>query len=382
MKNKLKTGVFSIILLTLLSCNPKQQKQEMTSIQNENHSEIIQLLVGTYTTETSEGIYTLDFNTQTGEINNAILVAKSDSPSFITKSKDGNRVLVVNETDPGMISSFVWNEQKTQLMLQSNISSEGKHPCFVELNQEENLLAVANYSSGNIAVYNVGDDSKLAEAQVRNHEGSSVVKPNQDVPHAHCSKFSKNNKFLYVADLGIDEIVGYAIDEDNQLSKKFTAYKMDAGDGPRHFVYHPSKDIAYIVSEFSNTVTAVTMNTETGKLEKIDKKSSLPENIEEDSYGADIHITSDGKFLYTTNRGHNSVAVFSVAENGSLSLLGTESVRGNWPRNFTLSPDEKFLLVANQLSDNITVYKRNPDTGILTFTGVDFKLSKPVCLKF
>ena len=382
MKNNLKLGIFMVILSTIISCSTKQEKKQETSVNKTPEQQVHKILVGTYTNEDSEGIYTLDFNLETGELSNQQLVAKSESPSYLVKNSDGSKVFAVNETDPGMVSSFSWNEEKTQLIQQSNISSEGMHPCFVELNQKEDLLAIANYSSGNIAVYNVEDAAKISGAQVRNHEGSSIVKPNQDVPHAHCSKFSKDGKFLYVADLGTDEIVGYGIDENNRLGEKFTAYKMDAGDGPRHFVYHPTENLAYIVSEFSNTVTAVSIDTETGVFEKIDKKSSLPEDFKEDSFGADIHITSDGKFLYSTNRGHNSIAIFSIAENGSLILIGTESVHGNWPRNFVISPNEKFLLVANQLSDNITVFKRNPETGLLTFTETDFKMSKPVCLKF
>jgi 6-phosphogluconolactonase len=166
------------------------------------------------------------------------------------------------------------------------------------------------------------------------------------------------------------------------LGKQQVALQLEPGDGPRHFVFHPTKDVVFLMNELSNTVISAKVNLETGFLEKIDRKSTLPEGFTESSAGADIHISADGKFLYTTNRGHNSIAVFSIDENNKLNLLETTSVQGDWPRNFTFSPNEDFILVANQKSNNITVFKRDSVSGLLTSTNTDFKLGAPVCLKF
>ncbi|AOW22045.1 hypothetical protein LPB138_07765 [Urechidicola croceus] len=342
-----------------------------------------ELLVGTYTDATSKGIYKMFFNSETGELENKGLVAEAVSPSYFAISKDRQYVYSVNEMEKGEVSSFKWNDDRTQLNLVSNVSSEGMHPCYAELNSDESMFATANYSSGNIAVYNLDGKGGIQEhPQTGQHTGKSIVVPNQEAPHAHCVKFSKDNNFLYAVDLGIDEIVLYPIDSQGKLDAKQTALKLDAGDGPRHIIYHPTKDIAFIINELSSSVVSVKINTETGAFEKIDKKSTLPEGFKGKSFCADIHISSDGKFLYASNRGHNTIGIFSVSENGELELIGNESVQGEWPRNFVISPNEKFLLVANKDTNNITVFSIDAETGLLTFTGNEIELSKPICLKF
>jgi 6-phosphogluconolactonase len=288
----------------------------------------------------------------------------------------------VNENNPGSISIFKWNTDKTKLITTHKLPSQGIHPCYISLNKTETLLTVANYSSGNIFVHSIVDGVLNQQPQTRQHTGNSIVKPNQNTPHAHCSKFTKDGHFLYVSDLGIDKIVGYPVDKNNRLGKKFTGLKMDAGDGPRHFTYHPTKNIMYIVNEFSNSITVAKIDSNTGTLTKIDKQSTLPQNFLGNSFAADIHISKNGKFLYASNRGHNSIAIFSIAENGMIQCIRTKPVRGDWPRNFAITPDENYLFVANQKSDNITVFKIDKNTGLLTYTGTNFKISKPVCLSF
>jgi len=377
MSNSILYSLF--LTLILVSCSQKQTQNMKTT--KKEKPKTVKMLVGTYTSENSEGVYAVDFNLEDGSLSNKRLVVKTENPSFVTQSKNGESVYVVNENDPGGITSFVWDEKESILIEKETVLSQGAHPCFLELNETKGLLAVANYSSGNIVMYSVKGD-RLLNPQVRTHEGSSVVLPNQASAHAHCSKFGKDNKYLYVADLGIDKIMGYAIDTKNKLGEKFTVLEMDKGDGPRHFVFHPTKPLVFIISELSNTVTVATIDKEAGVFTRIDKKSTLPDGFEGQSYCADIHISQDGKFLYASNRGHNSIAIFYIAENGSINLIATEDVHGDWPRNFKLSPNGAFLLVANQKSDNITVFKVDKATGTLLFTGVDLKISKPVCLLF
>lgn len=343
----------------------------------------LRLIVGTYTRENSKGIYSFDFDTTTGKLTNEQLLVETSNPSYLTLSKDKETVFSVNEGDRGKVYSFQWNANKTKLAPRSEQSSEGAAPCFIQLNESENLLAVANYTSGTLAVYPVKPDGKIEESlHVAKHEGNGPFLPNQESPHVHSVKFDKNNKFLFAADLGIDKIISYPIKKDTTIGNQQTALQLDPGDGPRHFVFHPKKDLVFIVNELSNSVVSAKVNHETGLFEKIDKKSTLPKDYIGKNSGADIRITSDGKFLYTSNRGHNSIAVFSIEENGKLKLLETVSVHGDWPRNFTLTPDENFLLVANERSNTITVFKVDKKSGLLTYTNNKTKIGAPVCLKF
>jgi len=376
-----------IAAFSLISCNQtkKENSQTETEPMTEEKAkpETIELLAGTYTDESSKGIYLLSFNPADGSLENKGLVAETVSPSYLDISNDRQFVFAVNENDPGTVSSFKWNDDRTQLNLINQQPSEGAHPCFIELNQDEIQLAVANYSSGNIAIYSVDDNGSIGESpEVRKHEGSGPVTPNQKSAHAHCSKFDANGKFLYVADLGIDEIISYPLDENGKPGEKQTALALDKGDGPRHFIFHPSKDLLFVINELSGSVVSAKVNHDTGLLERIDKKSTLPDDYTGTNSCADIHITSNGKFLYASNRGHNSIATFKVAEDGTLEKIANEPVQGEWPRNFTLSPDEKHLIVANKDTDNITVFRLDPETGLLTYTGNQVMVSKPVCLKF
>lgn len=373
----------TILLFALLlsSCKKDEPKNTMNeTLPNENRT---RLFVGTYTNDTSKGIYSLDFDTKTGQLSNETLLVEIPNPSYVTLSKNKEKVFAVNEDTSGKVTSFGWNADKTKLQIESEQSSEGIHPCYVALSNDENNLVVANYTSGTLAIYPLDGNGKIEKfTQHESHEGNGPVKPNQESSHVHCVQFSKNDAFLFAADLGIDKVLSYPVLTDGKLGKQKIALALDPGDGPRHFVFHPTKDILFLVNELSNTVVSAKVNTETGILEKIDRKSSLPEGFSEASFGADIHISSDGKFLYTTNRGHNSIAVFAVLEDGTLNLLETTSVQGDWPRNFTFSPDENFILVANQKSNTITIFKRDANSGLLTYTNNETKLGAPVCLKF
>jgi len=382
MNLSLKYLSVGVMILSLFSCNKKASESKPIEKQEITELESIEMLVGTYTDDTSKGIYKFYFDPNDGKLENKGLVAEAMSPSYLDISKDKKFVYAVNERDPGKVSSYQWNDDRSELELISKVSSEGVGPCFSEINTAGNLLAIANYSSGNIAVYSVENGKIGQDPETRQHVGSSIVKPNQNAPHAHCSKFGTNGKYIYVADLGIDEVLSYSVNSEGILGKKQIALAMDQGDGPRHLVFHPAKDIVFIINELSSTVTSAKVDQSTGLFEKIDKQSTLPKDYIDKSYCADIHISSDGKFLYASNRGHNSIAVFSVSDEGKIKLLSTSSVEGDWPRNFTLTPDENYLLVANQKSDNITVFQRNQETGFLTFTGNEVKISKPVCLKF
>lgn len=378
------SSLFSSILVTSVLAVAGCQSPKSGEENQQNETEppaTIDLLVGAYTGSGSNGIYQLQFDPATGQLSDSVLLVKTTNPSYLAISKDRQLVYSVNETGEGSVSSFKWNHEANQLTQLSTQSTEGAHPCYVDLNASENQLAVANYSSGNMAVYTIGAGGEIQPGpQIKQHEGSGPVDPNQKGPHAHCAVYK--GSFLYVVDLGIDKILAYPVAADGTLGDPQTALALEPGDGPRHLIFHPTMAMAFVVNELSSSVVSLQTDLEKGVFEAIDKKSTLPDGYTDKNADADIHITGDGKFLYASNRGHNSIAMFAVSDDGMLTGLGHEPVQGNWPRNFALSPDDNYLLVANQESNNIVVFKRDVATGRLSATGNTFTLSKPVCLKF
>ncbi|MCM4170517.1 lactonase family protein [Arenibacter sp. TNZ] len=373
---------FIILLVVMVGCKDQSKKDNLASAELYIQKGDVKLLVGTLAEGDEQGIYQLDFNTKTGKLSNSQHVAKEEKPGYLYLSKDGGMVYSSNGTKPGSVSAFQWNEDKTALTRVGNLTSKGDGACYIELSPNENLLAAANYSSGSIVLYPMDQKGvMLNDPQGIQHTGSGPH-ANQKFAHAHCVKFSQNENFLYAVDLGIDQILTYPINSEKKLDKAQVGLQLDPGDGPRHLIFHPTKNMAFIINELSSSVVSAEVDHNTGVYTKIDKKSTLPNDYQGPNACADIHISADGKFLYASNRGHNTIAVFSVSNNGDLKLKENVQVQGDWPRNFTLSPDGKFLLVANQKSNNITVFKVDKKTGLLKFTGNEISLSQPVCLKF
>jgi 6-phosphogluconolactonase len=363
------------VLLMMTSCRNEQKNTiEMKIID-------LEVLVGTYTSDKSKGIYKLKLDPNTGEVKSNNLVVKVQNPSFLTLSKDKKTVYAVQENEEGKVSSYKWNATKDSLVAISNFATEGKHPCYVSLNSNESLIAVGNYSSGNLALYNVEENNLLEKSiQIKQHKGIGVFLPRQEGPHVHCTIFYKN-KFLYVVDLGTDKILYYPIDN-GVLGDQKIALKTDDSDGPRHLVFHPIKEISYVINEFSNTIIVSKINKETGIFDRIQKINTLPEGFIGESFSAGIKLSNDGRFLYASNRGHNSIATFAIAKDGTLTLINHITSGGIWPRDFTLSPDNKFLIVANQFDNNVVVFKRNEELGTLINTGNKIEISLPVFVKF
>jgi 6-phosphogluconolactonase len=363
----------------ILSCSTNKPTE---NIEASGEGTLIDLLVGTYTGEGSEGIYHVSFNSETGELTNQNLMASTKNPSYMAISSDRKFVYCVNESDSGKVSSFSWDHSTNKLNQLSQQSSEGSYPCYIDINDDENILALANYMTGNLVTYTINKEGIIQGSPVvYQHKGSGPNTSRQEGPHAHCAVFNPTNNFLYCVDLGIDQIVKYPV-LGNQIIEGSTAITIKGGNGPRHLAFHPNKNLAFVVNELSNSVVSMKTDNELGAFEMINEVSALPEGYSETSYCADIHTSDDGKFLYVSNRGHNSIAIFSIAEDGSLTQLATESTGGEWPRNFTLSPNGDFLLVANQNTHNVVSLKVDKATGLLTKTGYEISISKPVCLKF
>lgn len=346
----------------------------------------VYLLAGTYTTGKSKGISVYRFNTQNGQ---ATLVdsAITANPSYLAVSPNKQYVYAVNELGNneggGKVTAFRFTTSTGHLERLNEQSSMGEHPCYITVDKTGRWVIVGNYSSGTLAVLPVAASGELGKAtDVVQHKGSSVH-PRQEGPHVHATVLSPNNKFLYVPDLGIDKLMIYSFnDATGQLSPKDTTLKLAAGSGPRHFIFHPNGRWAYLVQELKGTVTMFRyMN---GDLQPAQVISALPTGFKKPFTAADIHVSADGRFLYTSLRDSaNLLTVFRInPANGSLARIGHQSALGKTPRNFNLDPSGNYLLAANQNSDEIVVFRVNKKTGGLQDTGRRIAVGNPVCIKW
>ncbi len=347
------------------------------------------LIVGTYTGGKSEGVYVYKFNSTDGSYKEVSHI-KTSNPSYVAVSPNQKFVYAVHEDAAsngkgGEISAFAFNKKTGELTYINEQPTEGDHPCYVIVDNTGKWVIAANYTSGSLSVLPVKYDGSLDKPTATiHHEGSGINKERQSQPHVHCTVLSPDNRFLFVADLGIDKVMIYAF---NAVTGKLTPAKqpfeksMD-GSGPRHFTFHPNNKYAYLVEELSGTVETYQYNN--GNLKNIQRMSSMPPNDTSFAGSADIHVSPDGKFLYASNRStSNTIAIFKVnGQTGKLSLIGHQSTLGQTPRNFNFDPSGNFLLVANQNSDQIVIFKRDKITGLLTDTGNRIDVGKPVCLKW
>lgn len=343
--------------------------------------------VGTYTDAGSQGIYNFSLDPVTGKLTDHGLAAKSNNPSFLAQTPDGKFLLAVHEIrgdneDTGSIESFSVKKDALQLTSLSRVSSGGAHPCYVSVNQHGYVLA-ANYTGGNVGLLRLDASGKLNEASdVKQHVGSGPNKARQAEPHVHSAFFEPGSDRVFVADLGIDQVSVYTIDKDNKLKETAASpIRLSPGSGPRHLAFHPKLKVMYVVNELSSDVSVIKLNKD-GSFKIVETVSALPPGYPKPNTCADIHISNDGKFLYASNRGLNSIAIFSVdPETGNIIQIGQEPTRGESPRNFTLSPQNDYLLVANQTTQDIVAFRRDATTGKLRFTD-QVKALKPVCLLF
>jgi len=370
---------FYIVIIALFVFVGCQDTKEKAVQENNSYS----FFVGTYTDTESQGIYTYLLE-HDGVLKRVGLAAKSDNPSFLAKSKDNKYLLAVNEINNeegvGTIESFEIKGDSLAFINKS--STGGAHPCFVSINDSDFVL-VANYTGGNVGLLQLNEKGELSDLlDVEQHIGKGTT-GRQEGPHAHSAWFESVGEGVISVDLGTNELWLSRLDTDSLklLPSGQIKLSMSEGAGPRHLVFHPNNKWIYVVNELSGTVTLVQKNEE-GIYETGVSISTLPAGYTEPNTCADIHISSDGKFLYASNRGHNSIVIFGVnSTDGSLSLIGHESTRGDGPRNFSLSPDESYLLVANQLTQNIVSFKRDKTTGMLEYV-YQIEAPIPVCLLF
>jgi 6-phosphogluconolactonase len=344
------------------------------------------LLVGTYTTGKSKGIHVYRFDSRSGK---ATLLdsAVTTNPSYLAISPDENKVYAVNEVGNreggGKITAYRFDKKTGHLTALNQQESMGADPCYITVDKTGKWVIVGNYSSGTLAVLPLQKDGSLGKAVTVVRHGGHSVHPRQASPHVHSTVLSNNNRFLYVPDLGKDKVMIYSFDSKNgELTPKDTTLSLKAGSGPRHFIFHPNGKWAYLVQELGGTVTA--FEYQNGDLKPFQTISVLPTGFSKPFTSADIHISPDGRFLYTSTRDEaNLLTIFSIdPATGKLTVKGHQSVLGKTPRNFNFDPSGNYLLVANQNSDDIVVFKVNRETGILTDTGKRIDVGNPVCVKW
>jgi 6-phosphogluconolactonase len=348
------------------------------------------LYVGTYTSGESEGIYIYRMNSETGELKRFESV-KAVNPSFLTIDRNRHYLYAVNEvTDfggnsSGAVSAFAISPANGSLKFLNQQPSMGADPCHVSVDRARKFALVANYTGGKVSVFPIQRNGHLdAATQVIQHQGFSV-KEQQKAPHPHCVILDRSNRYAFASDLGIDKIMIYRFDsKTGKLEPSREPWiRLSPGAGPRHFTFHPNGRFAYVIDELDSTITAFSYHELDGKLSSIQTVSTLPKDFSEHNDCADVHVSPSGKFLYGSNRGHDSIVVFVINQiTGKLEYLEHASTGGKTPRNFTIDPTGKFLLAANQKSDTIVVLRIEPLTGRLSPTGHRAEVPTPVCLKF
>jgi 6-phosphogluconolactonase len=342
------------------------------------------LLIGTYTDGDSKGIYLYQFDKDSNSFIKKS-VSTSPNPSFLAITNNNKYVYAVNELGgsqgTGRISSFEYNNQKSELNFIDSQSTFGDHPCHVTLDATEKWLVVSNYNGGSFCIYPLLPNGKIGEMVSIN---SFKSKDSALKSHVHTALFSADNKFLFITDLGLNTIAQYPFDEkDGRINtSQSTKIDFEKGVGPRHLVFHPSNKYLYSIEELSGSISMMWYAKD--KLEIKQHISTLPQNFMGKIGSADIHISPNGKFLYASNRGEsNDIAIFSInKKNGMLTAIGHQSTLGIKPRNFVFDESGKFLLVANQLSNKIVVFSINKKTGLLTNTNIGINVPSPVCLKW
>lgn len=354
--------------------------------------ERVSVYFGTYTGPKSKGIYRADFDLSTGRLGPVELAGELTNPSFIAIHTSHKYLYAANEVGSiggkktGGVSAMAVDSKTGKLTLLNQESSQGTGPCFVAVDREGKNALAANYGSGSVACLPIRDDGRLGEAtSAIQHEGKSVDPRRQEGPHAHSINLDPAGRFALACDLGLDKIFVYRLDA---AAGKLTPAELPwatvaPGAGPRHLAFHPSGKFAYVINELNSTVTAFTYDADRGALSNLQSVSTLPNGFKGTNYPADIHVHPSGKFLYGSNRGHDSIAIFAIdAKSGKLRPVGREPTQGKNPRNFNIDPSGRYLLAANQDSDNIVVFRVDAATGKLQPTGAIATISKPVCIQF
>ena len=362
----------------------------------------LRVFVGTYTDPIlfgtgkvlegkGEGIYVYKMNTASGAME--LINKKTDvtNPSYLAFDPRRSRLYAVNELklfegDPtGTISAFAVDTKTGGLKFLNKKPTRGTDPCHLIVDRTGRFVLLSNFMSGSVSVLPILDDGRLGDASdFIQHHGSSVDPDRQQGPHAHAVTLDESNRHAFIPDLGIDRVVVYNFDSDRgKLGPgAILQVPLKPGAGPRHIVFHPDGEWAFLINELDSTIVAFLHDRDSGALTEIQTVSTLPPDFNGESTCADIHISPSGMFVYGSNRGHDSIVIYKIdPRSGKLSYVAHESTQGNTPRNFAIDPGGTFLLVANQDSDTIVTFRIDPLTGELQSTGQVTHVPTPVCIK-
>lgn len=362
--------------------------------------------VGTYTVPVDgsgngEGIYLFDVDSQTGELAHRRLVAKTTNPSWISIHPSRKYLYAINEVNNfdggnGSVSAFAMDSASGELTLLNAVSSAGAGPAHMSLDATGKFVFVANYAGGSVAVLPIGADGRLGDAvDVHQDTGSvgagrpttaprgSFALSGHDKPHAHMIAADPSNKFVLNTDLGQDRIYIYRFDAaTGKLTPNGDPISLPSGDGPRHFVFHPNRHWLYLLTEEASTIVFFQFDPENGTLAAGQTISALPSSFVGTSFGSEIQVSTDGRFLYSANRLHDTISICSIGSDGRLTLLGEASTMGDYPRHFALDPGGNFVFACDQRSDCIASFRVDRATGMLTFTGKYAAVGSPAMIAF
>lgn len=365
--------------LVLISCGPESQTTEQTK-------EMEVLYVGTYSVRNSEGVYVYAFDRKNRSFELLETVTGPDSPSFLDISPDhrylytANRQGVGADSLSGSVSAYRIDPASGKLELLNEASSHGISPCHVHA--DANHLYLSHYGGGSISVLSLKEDGSIrALVDTVQHSGRGPNENRQEAAHLHSIQKVPNTDYFLAADLGIDALTFYQITDNDVVQAPIPAIKTEGGTGPRHFTYSPDGHFLYVAEELTSSVSVYALDMQNRQSSFLQRLSTLPADFQDQNTVADIHLSPDGRFLYVSNRGHHSLAIYRVdPSNGRLELVGHQSVLGQTPRNFMVDPQGAFVLVANQDTDEIIYFERDMETGLLEATDVRIAVPSPVCL--
>jgi 6-phosphogluconolactonase len=347
--------------------------------------------VGTYTAGKGEGIYLCRLNSANGDLKLIDVTKNVSNPSFLALDGSKQLLFAVNEDETfagkpgGAVSAFKIDPAAGRLEFINQKPTHGPSPCHLLVDQTNRNVLIANYSAGSVTVAPLHNGALGDPVSLVQHHGSSVNRDRQGGPHAHCITLDQANRFAYVSDLGLDQIKIYRFNSQTgglrPNVQPFVSVK--PGAGPRHFTIHPNQRWAYLINELDSTVNCFNFDPVTGRLAEFQNTPTLPANFSGESYCAELAVSPSGRFLYCSNRGHDSITVFAInQEHGFITPVQYQPTGGKWPRHFAIDPSGRYLLVANQNTDNIFSFSIAEQTGRLTPTGRSVELPSPVCILF
>lgn len=336
--------------------------------------------IGTYTKKDSQGVYRFTLDTEKKQITNVEVAANLDSPTYLTISDNNEYMYAVSkEGDQGGVTAFTIKDETGALEKINSQLTEGSAPCHVSVDSKNNLVVSANYHTKQVEAFLINENGSIQPPKSVEHEGNGPHE-RQEKPHLHFAGYTPDGKYVVVIDLGSDTITTYRPEGD--VLQEVSVLTVKPGSGPRHIAFHPNASHAYVMTELSNEVIVLNYDEKDGTFEDVQYISTLPEDFTENSQGSAIHLSSDGKFVYAGNRGHNSIAIYRINDDYKVEFMEWTHTEGDWPRDFVLDPTEQFIVAANQESGTLALFERDPSQGTLTLLQKDVKAPESVCVKF